>query len=371
MRAPSPLAAAKSPSYHLAAFHSSRLEALPQAAAQAAMPRLDGPLLGLLALQEQVPANWAQLVEARLREDWGVQHWCRWSVPAWHNGQDWVREGFGGLALVARLPHTELHSHPIGGYDETALASLGQQQEAGRLGVLQMASNTPFLTPRISKLQAASEAFLLGALDAPQPTPAAQLVEVAPAPAMTLARLPSYAPLGNWHRITAAVGSVVQSIDERPALDVLTGEAGQLLVRKVEQLSDRILVGFPASGEGDERDIQARRLTAINRGQRSFSVSDEVLPGMALCFCRRDAGVARSEADRILSRLAARLDAPPRAALLFSHANRNQGFMPGADDARLVRQHLGLDFPLFALESSGEILNTHLYTESAVLALFL
>ena len=161
MRAPSPLAAAKSPSYHLAAFHSSRLEALPQAAAQAAMPRLDGPLLGLLALQEQVPANWAQLVEARLREDWGVQHWCRWSVPAWHNGQDWVREGFGGLALVARLPHTELHSHPIGGYDETALASLGQQQEAGRLGVLQMASNTPFLTPRISKLQAASEAFLL------------------------------------------------------------------------------------------------------------------------------------------------------------------------------------------------------------------
>jgi hypothetical protein len=36
-----------------------------------------------------------------------------------------------------------------------------------------------------------------------------------------------------------------------------------------------------------------------------------------------------------------------------------------------VRQHLGLDFPLFALESSGEILNTRLYTESAVLALFL
>ena len=151
----------------------------------------------------------------------------------------------------------------------------------------------------------------------------------------------------------------------------MLNEAGQLLARREDLLSDRIALGFPSSIQSDNTEMQTRRITGLGRKRGVFSVADEVYPGMPICVCRRDGGFALNDAKRALTSIQERLESPPCAGILFSHKGRNHGLLTDTDDARLVQTYLGKDFPLFAVETWGEIMHTRLHTESATLALLL
>lgn len=260
----------------------------------------------------------------------------------------------------------------FGPIDDWSFDGLFSGLRAGHGGAnfVAMDPRTPFFAQRLNWMHEAGEALLMGAIGAPSGTyrgptglcfgydrpviwqtfPGAERLE------------------GDW-TITAAQGQVIHEINARPALDVLKEVAGDILARKVDQIPAYLFPAFPVSA-ADQDDFLIRRINGLGQSSGSFSIEDEVLPGMPLAFARRNGPYAIETLGDGVTALLARAGARPRAAVFLSDQNRAQDFQAIGGEAQLVRHMLG-DIPLISGTVQGVINHNRLYSLASQLIFIL
>jgi len=176
-------------------------------------------------------------------------------------------------------------------------------------------------------------------------------------------------PIAGKHTITDCDGNVINSIDQRPALDVFRQDIGEILSRDLSRAAGYIFAGLPVRGS-DTGDYLVRNLIGIDVRGKRMAIGEMIHPGQQIQFCRRDGQSALDDMQRMLGGLKQRLDGPPRGGLYFSCLGRGRELF-GAESAELdmIRRALG-DFPLVGFFANGEISNQRLYGYTGVLTLF-
>lgn len=175
-------------------------------------------------------------------------------------------------------------------------------------------------------------------------------------------------PIGTRHVITSCEENLIITLDDRPALEVLIQEAGEMLVNNPEHMAGYIFAGLPIRGS-DTGDYLVRHLTGIDPNMGIIAIAERVSAGFSLIFCRRDPQAAYTDLLRMLH--AIKPGIPPRGALYFSCTGRGQSqFGPDSRELKTIMEVLG-DVPLAGFFCNGEISNNRLYGYTGVLTLFL
>lgn len=175
--------------------------------------------------------------------------------------------------------------------------------------------------------------------------------------------------IGSRHRISAGQRNVIETIDERPALDVFKEDIGEVLARDLSRIAGYIFVALPVHGS-DTGDYLVRNLIGIDPDRSLLAIGDLVEPGMEIQFARRDAQSARDDLARMVGELKQRLPGPARGALYHSCLGRGHNlFGDKGEELRLIRNLLG-DVPLAGFYANGEISHHRLYGYTGVLTLF-
>ena len=178
-------------------------------------------------------------------------------------------------------------------------------------------------------------------------------------------------PIGPPHRLTKAQRNVAVTLDQRPALDVMKEEIGEILSRDLSRIGGLIFAALPIPGS-DTGDYLVRNLTGIDPDQGLVAVGDFLEGQQRLMFCRRDGNTAREDMLRMLKRLGRRVgDRPIRGGIYVSCLARGRyQFGKESQELRTIQSELG-DFPLVGFFANGEIYNGRLYGYTGVLTLFL
>jgi small ligand-binding sensory domain FIST len=213
--------------------------------------------------------------------------------------------------------------------------------------------------------------FLLGGLGAGK-GPEAGLSGVLFAPEIEIVTglTQGCSPIGSVHRVTDADENVIIEIDDRPALEVMKEEMGELLARDLRRIAGLIFAGFPVPG-ADTGDYLVRNIIALDQRNGLVAVAADVAPGDAILFCRRDPASAIKDLDRMLGALKRRLgDRSPKGGLYVSCVARGPNLF-GPDSVELGRLRAAFgDFPLAGFFANGEISNDRIYGYTGVLTLF-
>lgn len=184
-------------------------------------------------------------------------------------------------------------------------------------------------------------------------------------------------PLGPTHRVTAARGATILSLDGMPAAEVLAGEAGELLLHEQRLLSRQLLAAClssdqasPATQAGLPMLFGIARANRIEGSIELLGLPAGSSPPGRIAFHHRDPRLALHELESLATRLLGALDGrPPRAALLYSSTERGRRFFgPGVDEATILAAQLG-PVPLIGMRSNAEIAAGGLTRYSTVLAL--
>jgi small ligand-binding sensory domain FIST len=178
-------------------------------------------------------------------------------------------------------------------------------------------------------------------------------------------------PIAGQHVITECNNNIINSIDGRPALDVLNEDIGEILARDLRRAAGYIFAGLPVS-DTDNGDYLVRNLVGVDIEGKRVAIGDMVHPGQNLRFCRRDGRSAWNDMQRMLDSLKQRTgDTPPRGGLYFSCVGRGEGlFGTGSAELGMIRDTFG-DIPVAGFFGNGEIFNLRLYGYTGVLVLFL
>ncbi len=177
-------------------------------------------------------------------------------------------------------------------------------------------------------------------------------------------------PIGPLRRITGCDRNIIQTLDDRPALDVLRTDIGELLARNLGSITGYIFVGLSIPGK-DTGDYTVRNLLAVDRKHGGLAIGGWPQSGQSLLFCRRDANGARDSMEKMLIGLKRRLPRPAEAALYFSCLGRGRRmFGESGVEQALIRHHLG-DIPLIGFYANGEISHNEVYGYTGVISVFL
>lgn len=176
-------------------------------------------------------------------------------------------------------------------------------------------------------------------------------------------------PISQSHTITRAKDNIIMQLDDRPALDVLKEEIGEVLARDLNQIAGYIFAGFPIE-HADTNDYLVRNIIGFDLDQLCIFIGDYVNEGTQMMFCRRDGNSAIADMERMLDEMQSRLVKPAKAALYYSclARGRNQ-FGDNSEELKLIEKHLG-NIPLAGFFANGEILNNRLYGYTGVLTIF-
>lgn len=166
-------------------------------------------------------------------------------------------------------------------------------------------------------------------------------------------------PIGEPWIITAANGSIVETISQRPAYEVLVETIRALPPEKQERASRNLLVGL-AMDEYKETfgrgDFLIRGLMGADPKSGAIAVGARPRVGQTIQFQIRDAAAADEDLRQLLVEARETLgDTRPVGAVLCSCNGRGQGLFGFPDhDARSVAQQLG-SVPLAGFFCNGEI----------------
>ncbi len=228
-----------------------------------------------------------------------------------------------------------------------------------------------------------TDAFLVGGLTAPAEPPTLVLgtADAGGLSGMLLGsevRLVSgltqgCSPIGGVHTVTGTADSVLLSLDDRPALEVLKEEAGEIIARDLRRAAGYIHAALPVPGS-DTGDYMVRNITGIDVARGWLAVGAQLSPGDSLMFVRRDPDTARRDMRRMLHALRERA-AREGGRIAGGHyvscvARGPHMFGRAGAEARMIREALG-EFPLVGFYASGEISRDRLYAYTGVLTLFL
>jgi len=175
------------------------------------------------------------------------------------------------------------------------------------------------------------------------------------------------APIGPTHAITAAQGTVLMTLDGRPALEVLKEEAGELIARDLRRAAGYIHAALPVEGSFPANYL-VRSLIGIDPHQGWLAIGEDLTPGARLLFVRRDANTARADLRRMLADIHTQLDGRPAMAALYIGCTARGAHMFGQEgiEAQMVRDSLD-GAPLIGFFANGEIAGAHLYGYTGVL----
>lgn len=293
--------------------------------------------------------------------------------------------------LVAALPAEDFRlfapvsAPPAGGGFSAFTAGHGAWIARHRpiLGVVHADPRNPSLVDIVEGLATATSAYLVGGLTAshgelPQAGEGGLAaggvsgVLLSSEQMVVSALSQGCTPIGESHIITDADGArgIVKSINDRPAVEVLREEVGELLARDLRRIGGYIFVGLPIPGS-DTGDYLVRNLIGLDLERGWLQMGAEVAAGERLLFCRRDHQTARADLKRMLEELRERAGGAPRGALYFSCVARGRHlFGPQSEELRLIRETFG-DMPLTGFFANGEICNNRLYGYTGVLTLLL
>lgn len=174
-------------------------------------------------------------------------------------------------------------------------------------------------------------------------------------------------PLGPRRQITDCDLHVIHRIDDRPALDVLYEDIGEILARDPKRIAGYIFAGLPVGGDSD---YLVRNLLGLDLQSRRIAIGDRVRTGQEILFCSRDGNSARDDLRRMVRDVRRHLPASAKGGVYYSCLGRGR-YMFGNDsqELRLIRSELG-DIPIVGFFANGEISYNRLYSYTGVLALF-
>jgi small ligand-binding sensory domain FIST len=177
-------------------------------------------------------------------------------------------------------------------------------------------------------------------------------------------------PIGSRHRISRAERNVAVTLDDRPALQVLKNDVGDVFARDLQRMAGYIFAGLVIPGS-DTGDYTVRQLIGVDQERDLLAVGDMLTEGRELMFCRRDGNSATEDLERMLDELASRCAGRIRGGIYVSCTGRGR-FQFGSDseEVKAIQTTLG-DFPLVGFFANGEIYNNRLYGFTGVLTLFL
>jgi len=166
-------------------------------------------------------------------------------------------------------------------------------------------------------------------------------------------------PIGEPWIITAANGSIVESISQRPAYEVLVETVRALPQDTQERASRNLLVGLAMDEYKDtfgRGDFLIRGLTGADPKSGAIAIGAYPRVGQTVQFQIRDATAADEDLRQLLGTAREELGSTkPVGALLCSCNGRGQGLFGFPDhDARTVAQQLG-PVPLAGFFCNGEI----------------
>lgn len=188
--------------------------------------------------------------------------------------------------------------------------------------------------------------------------------------ALTTRLTQGVSPIGVLHQITECEDNVIIRLNDRPALDVLREEIGEVLSRDMNRLANYIFVGLPITGS-DTADYLVRNLIDIDVEQKLLAIGDTVEKGNHLLFCRRDGASAVRDMQRMLESIKTGLTGTPRGAVYYSCLGRSEGlFGANSEELKMISRTLG-DIPLVGFFANGEISHNRLYGYTGVLTVFL
>ena len=128
-------------------------------------------------------------------------------------------------------------------------------------------------------------------------------------------------PQGERHVITECNQNLIISLDDRPAIDVLKKDIGEVLAKDLDKIGGYIFVGLPIQGS-DTGDYLIRHIIGIDPELGVLAIGDNVEYGDSLIFCRRDPQTAYDDLVRMLNSI--KPATPPKGAIYFSCLGRGE-----------------------------------------------
>jgi len=182
-------------------------------------------------------------------------------------------------------------------------------------------------------------------------------------------------PVGTPMLVTRCHGNVVQELDGRPPVEVLTELYSSLGAEDRELMQHSLFLGLDmreARVEFDPGELLVRNLLGADEDSGALAVGAQLRPMGVVQFVLRDAGTADEDLRRMLDR---QRDSPaPSGALLFSCLGRGERLFGRPDhDTGLFQEKLG-PAPLGGFFCNGEIgpvgATTFLHGYTSAFALF-
>jgi len=177
------------------------------------------------------------------------------------------------------------------------------------------------------------------------------------------------APIGPRHRVTDSDKNIAYMLDNKPALDVLTDDTGEVIARDWEQAANYIFAGL-VNKNSDTEDYTIRQLIGVDLDNKFIAIADYLENDQEIIFCRRDGNSALEDMRRMLLQLKSRLNTPIKGGVYISCMGRGrEQFGFNSEEVRLIHSVLGT-FPLVGFFANGEIHKNLLYGFTGVLTLF-
>lgn len=178
-------------------------------------------------------------------------------------------------------------------------------------------------------------------------------------------------PVGPVHQLTEFRRNIVSRLDNRPALEVMKEDIGEVLSRDLTQIGGYVFAALPIQGS-DTGDYLVRNLVGLDEKESLIAIGDYLEGQNQLMFCRRDGNTAREDMLNMLKRIKTRIgDQQIRGGIYISCLGRGRyQFGENSEELKMIQQILG-DFPLVGFFANGEIYNGRLYGYTGVLTLFL
>jgi small ligand-binding sensory domain FIST len=176
-------------------------------------------------------------------------------------------------------------------------------------------------------------------------------------------------PIGPRHVVTQCANNILHTLDDRPALDVLSEDVGEVIAQDWQQAAGYIFAGI-VNKNSDQDDYSIRQLVGIDPDSKLVAIGDYLEHNDEIIFCKRDGSTALEDMERMLLELKKRCPSTIRGGVYVSCLGRGrEQFGDHSEEVRFIHAVLG-DFPLVGFFANGEIHKSALYGFTGVLTLF-
>lgn len=319
----------------------------------------------------------------RFKQETGVQNWLgTLGIAVCSTGAEY----YDTPALVVLLTDIDAQQFSIIGANETDEDKLLEdvssycKQDLPHVGIIHGDPSNPSTPNIIEKIsEAAPSSYIVGGLTSSNSENyqvANNIIQgsvsgifFSPEVQTVIGHTQGCTPLDEQHLITKAERNLLIELDERPALDVLRDDIGEVLAKDLNKIAGYIFAGLPIEFS-DTGDYLVRNIIGIDEQEKIIAVGDYLYEGSKFMFCRRDGNSAREDMLRMLATMKSRLQGLPRGGLYYTCLGRGRyQFGDNSEELKMIQDEIG-DFPLIGFFANGEIFHNRLYGYTGVLILF-